>query len=202
MTPSHAIYSATLLTLVGLSAGIAVDRAASQELSPRNELMADPRSTPTSPAASVRNPVQDSSSAPSAMSPPGNVWPPQAIGRPNPLWAIPIASLSATRERPIFSPSRRSPLKAAPPAPQQSLRGNEPNRPLLALVGTVVATPEGIAIFHEEKSKDIVRLRTGESHSGWTLTAVKAREVTLSHGHETAVLVIPSPPAQSSPPRK
>ena len=202
MTPSHAIYSATLAHAGGTfhrhrgrSRCVAgADHA--QRVDDRAELDTNqPCSVPQEPSSGQRL-------GPSAMSPPGNVWPPQAIGRPNPLWAIPIASLSATRERPIFSPSRRPPLKAAPPAPQQSLRGNEPNRPLLALVGTVAATPEGIAIFQDEKSKDIVRLRTGESHSGWTLTAVKAREVTLSHGHETAVLVIPSPPAQSSPPRK
>jgi hypothetical protein len=30
----------------------------------------------------------------------------------NPLWAIPLKELSATRERPIFSPSRRAPAPA------------------------------------------------------------------------------------------
>ena len=76
------------------------------------------------------------------------------------------------------------------------MRGNESNRPLLALVGTVAATPEGIAIFRDERSKSIVRLRTGESHSGWTLTGVKAREATLLRDRETAVFAIPSPPAK------
>lgn len=192
MTPFHAMYSAALLTLVGISTGLAVDRAASQELTLRNELVTLPSATPGSPGAPLGNPVQNSTMAPAAKLPAGKLWPPQAIERPNPLWAIPMASLTATRERPIFSPSRRPPPAAAP---QQSMRGNEPNRPLLALVGTVAASPEGIAIFRDEKSKDIVRLRTGESHSGWTLTAVKAREVTLLHGPETAVLVIPSPPS-------
>jgi general secretion pathway protein N len=192
MTPSHAMYSAALLTLVGISTGLAVDRAASQELTMRNELIAEPSSTPAGSGARLGNPVQNSTMAPATKLPAGKLWPPQAIERPNPLWAIPMASLTATRERPIFSPSRRPPPAAAP---QQSIRGNEPNRPLLALVGTVAA-PEGIAIFQDEESKNIVRLRTGESYSGWTLTAVKAREVTLLRGPETAVLVIPSPPAK------
>ena len=194
MTPSHGIYSAALLMLVGISTGITVDRASPQELTLRNELMPEPSSTPASPEAPLGNPVQNNSTLPRAAKlPAGDVWPPQAIGRANPLWAIPIASLSATRERPIFSPSRRPPRAAAL---QQSMRGNETNRPLLALVGTVAATPDGIAIFRDERSKSIVRLRTGESHSGWTLTGVKAREATLLRDRDTAVLAIPSPPAK------
>lgn len=35
----------------------------------------------------------------------------------NPLWAIPLKQLSNTRERPIFSPSRRPPAVAGPPPP-------------------------------------------------------------------------------------
>ncbi len=190
MTPSHTICSAALLMLVEVSAGLAVDRAVAQELSMRNELIAKPGLAPDTPALPQNSPVQNL--APVVKLPAGQLWSPEATGRPNPLWAIPIASLTATRERPIFSPSRRPPAVAAP---QRLLRDNEPNRPLLALVGTVAAAPEGIAIFQDEKSKGIVRLRMGESHSGWTLTAVKAREATLLRGRETAVLVIPSPPA-------
>ncbi len=198
MTRSRAMHSAAIFMLVGLLPDLTVGFAVAQEPSTRNELIAGSGSTPTSPAAPIeRSPVQNNSPlSPAAKLLPGNVWPSQAIGRPNPLWAIPIASLTATRERPILSPSRRPPAVVVSPASQPSaVQANEPNRPLLALVGTVAAAPEGIAIFQDEKSKNIVRLRTGESHAGWTLTAVKAREATLLHGQETAVLIIPSPPA-------
>src|SRR5436853_7887547 len=51
----------------------------------------------------------------------------------NPLWAIPLSSLTATRERPIFLPSRRAPAPAvagtavvvAPPPPPST----EPDQP-------------------------------------------------------------------------
>ncbi len=196
MTRSYAIYSAALLMLVGFFPDLTVDGAAAQELETRNELIASPSSAPVGPTAPIA-PVQNNSLLPPmATLPPGDVWPRQAIGRPNPLWAIPITSLTATQERPIFSPSRRPPPVVASPASQPSaVQASEPNRPLLALVGTVAAVPDGIAIFQDEKSKDIVRLRTGETHSGWTLTEVKAREATLLRGHEAAVMVIPSPPA-------
>jgi len=181
--------------LVGVSTGLVVDRAVAQELSMRNELITKPGLAADTPALPEGSPVQNL--APVVKLPAGQLWPPEANGRPNPLWAVPIASLTATRERPIFSPSRRSSPSAASPAPQvqQSARGNEPDRPLLTLVGTVAGTADGIAIFQDENSKDIVRLRTGESHAGWTLTAVRAREVNLLHNRRTAILAIPSPSA-------
>src|SRR5262249_53698680 len=56
----------------------------------------------------------------------------RADGEPhgNPLWAIPLRSLSATRERPIFLPSRRPPaprVVASPaPAPVQPSPPQQP----------------------------------------------------------------------------
>ncbi len=196
MTLVRAIYAVTLLTLVGLSIGIAVNRAAAQDVSVRNELITDPGSRQPGIAA-LESQGQSTASPAGAKVPVGNVWPAQAVGRPNPLWAIPLASLTVTRERPIFSLSRRPPPAVAPSAPeaQHLVRLNEPDRPPVILVGTVAGATDGIAIFQIETSKDIVRLRTGESHWGWTLTGVKPREVTLLHDRKTAILAIPSPPA-------
>ena len=56
MTPSHAMYSAALLTLVGISTGLAVDRAASQELTLRNELIAHTERHPGQPWGPPREP--------------------------------------------------------------------------------------------------------------------------------------------------
>src|SRR5205085_5181002 len=63
--------------------------------------------------------------------PPSNVVPapvdmapaaPTPAGRPidptgNPLWAIPLSALTATRERPLFLPSRRAPAPAVAGTP-------------------------------------------------------------------------------------
>jgi general secretion pathway protein N len=119
--------------------------------------------------------------------------------RGNPLWAIPLKSLTATRERPIFLPSRRAPAPpviagpppaAAPPPPPPA---PEPERPRLSLVGAVVGDSEGIAIFLDQSNQGIIRLRTGENHLGWTLSAVKGREATLQKGRETMQLALPGP---------
>jgi general secretion pathway protein N len=117
----------------------------------------------------------------------------------NPLWAVPLSSLTATRERPLFSASRRPPpapvaavpvvqAVRAPPPP----RPREPERPRLLLVGTV-GGEDGIAVFVDQATQAVVRLRTGEGHDGWVLRTVVGREVTLQNDRDTAILTLPRP---------
>jgi general secretion pathway protein N len=115
-------------------------------------------------------------------------------GSINPLWLVPIESLSAIQVRPIFSPSRRRAADLNPSLVQHgpSLVG-QALRPALVLVGAVAGETDGIGIFLEGATKDIVRLKTGESHLGWTLSLVKGREATLQRGAEIEVLEIPNP---------
>jgi hypothetical protein len=113
----------------------------------------------------------------------------------NPLWAVPLSTLTVTRERPIFSASRRPPPPAAArpvvQVRQPPPRVAEPQRPRMSLVGTV-AGAEGIAVFVDQTTQTIIRLRTGEGHEGWVLRAVGAREVTLQNERDTATLTLPS----------
>lgn len=120
----------------------------------------------------------------------------------NPLWAIPLKQLSATRERPIFSPSRRPPAPAvaaapyvprpAPPAPVVL------QRPQLSLVGTVAGDAQGFGIFVEQSGDKVVRLKTGEVHQGWTLLEVRPRDIVLQKENQTVTLSLPAPVAASS----
>jgi hypothetical protein len=114
----------------------------------------------------------------------------------NPLWAIPLTSLTATRDRPLFSPSRRPPppvmaaKPAAPPPPPP--KPAEPEKPQLSLVGTVVAqTGEGIGLFVNADDRTPLRLKTGENHKGWVLREVRPRQVVLEKGQQIAVLEFP-----------
>ena len=116
----------------------------------------------------------------------------------NPLWAIPLSMLSATRERPLFLASRRppAPVIAATrvetpkrPVPPPA----EPTRPALAFVGAVVGANEAIALFIDQSTNDVVRLRTGQDHGGWVLHSVKGREATFQKDKLTAVFVLPTP---------
>jgi hypothetical protein len=151
-------------------------------------LTVDPglHAVPRPPAFALDTPISDDAKTPGVRS-------------GNPLWAVPLSSLTVTRERPLFSASRRPPappvvvqpvVQARPVQPPPRPRAPEP--PRLSLVGTV-AGDQGIAVFVDQTTQTIVRLRTGEGHDGWVLRTVGGREVTLQNEHETAVLSLPRP---------
>jgi general secretion pathway protein N len=114
----------------------------------------------------------------------------------NPLWAVPLSVLTATQERPIFSASRRPPQRAvvAPSEEQVSApppqKAAEPEHPPLALIGAVVGEGDAIAVFLDRTNQKIVRLRKGEVHAGWELSAVLPREVTFKKSDRTEVLAL------------
>lgn len=62
-----------------------------------------------------------------------------------------------------------------------------PERPQLALVGTVVNGAGGLAVFLDQSSNTALRVRTGADYQGWTLRTVGARSVTLQKGQDIAV---------------
>ena len=126
----------------------------------------------------------------------------------NPLWGVPLSALTATRERPLFTPSRRAPAPAvagpvaAAPAPPPAPPPAEPERPQLVLVGAIANGSEGIAVFLDQATNNVIRLRTGQDHSGWVLRSVKGREATLQKDQQTTTLTLPVPgeaPATAAP---
>jgi general secretion pathway protein N len=119
----------------------------------------------------------------------------------NPLWAIPLSALTATRDRPIFSASRRPPqLVVAPvavvPAPPPPPPPAEPEKPNLVLVGTIVGDADSFGIFIDQTSRSALRLKLGEQHEGWTLRSVQKREAMLVKDQQVAVVAMP-PPAKT-----
>jgi hypothetical protein len=113
----------------------------------------------------------------------------------NPLWAVPLKELSATRERPIFSSSRRpltASVAAVPYAPPP--KPAEPDRPQLSLVGTIAGDKEGFGIFLDRLANTVIKLKTGQDHKGWILRAVRSRETVMEKGDKTATLALPAPP--------
>ena len=123
----------------------------------------------------------------------------------NPVLAIPLSQLSMTRDRPIFSPSRRPPAPPALPVvakPVEPAKPMEPDNPPLMLVGTVAGGEDGgIAVFVEQSTENSVRLRVNESHQGWILQSIQGREVTLLKGRKSSVLALAPPGAGSEPVR-
>jgi hypothetical protein len=68
------------------------------------------------------------------------------------------------------------------------------------LVGVVAGEDDAFAIFLDEKTKAVVRLKRGESYSSWTLRQVQGREATLAKGSESEVIAIATPAAPSGKP--
>ena len=127
----------------------------------------------------------------------------------NPLWAIPLKDLSDTRDRPIFTPSRRPPPplvveKPYVPPPPPRVETKPPPEPLmLSLLGTIAGDSAGVALFMEKSSQEVVRLRTGESHQGWVLRSVHGREAMLEKGDRKETVTLPNPgdaPGAAAPP--
>jgi general secretion pathway protein N len=116
----------------------------------------------------------------------------------NPLWDIPLSSLIATQERPIFLPSRRRPaaalappvaLPAAPPPPISV----QPEQLPLKLLGTVVGSDKGIAICLNQSNNSVIHVVTDEAFQGWILRSVDKREAVFEKASRRAVLTLPSP---------
>ena len=122
----------------------------------------------------------------------------------NAVLPIPLSKLSMTRDRPIFSPSRRPPPPAAPPVIARQVeptKSAEPEQPPLILVGTVAGDDSGIAVFVEQSTENTVRLRVNESHQGWILRSIQGREVTLLKERNSSVLALAPPGGSAEPAR-
>ena len=167
----------TLLALVSIN-------AVSQERLPSEQDKATPPTVSASKALWNAH-ILNKGAAPAQMRDP-SFGQKTSSARGNPLWSIPVTSLNASRERPIFSESRRPPAPAATPAAQAS----QPVQLSLALVGAIASETQSVAIFVDSKTKGVVRLKPGESHFGWVLREVNARTVTMQRGSTSTTLTI------------
>lgn len=109
----------------------------------------------------------------------------------NPLWATPLEALHATRERPLFSPSRRPAMPVQRPQYVKAAPPPEPDQPALNLLGTIVGGSAGYAVLLNVATHTVIRLRTGEGENGWILRSVAAREAILEKDHRIAVIRLP-----------
>src|ERR1700736_6694256 len=123
----------------------------------------------------------------------------------NPLWGIPLRILTATRERPLFSPSRRPPappVVAAPPMaprPVAAPKPPEPEHPPLTIVGTIVGGGDAIGVFINQATNEVIRIHAGQAHEGWVLRSVHGREASFEKEERQATLALPAPGAMPGP---
>lgn len=131
--------------------------------------------------------------APAAVNSNPDPPPAEAARSGNPLWAVPLAMLHETRERPIFTASRRPPappvaaaVVEAPPPPRAPPPKSE--RPALVLLGTVSGKKLHFAIFNDPATTKTVRLAVGENFKGWILRDVSSTETRFEYEGPSATL--------------
>jgi hypothetical protein len=97
---------------------------------------------------------------------------------PSPLAAQPLDRLSATRERPLFSPTRRPP----PPPPQVAAAPPPPPAPPpnVALFGIVMDGDEAHAVVRAGPAEKIMRVRIGDDIGGWKVAQIEGRRLVLA----------------------
>lgn len=122
---------------------------------------------------------------------------PAAADEGNPLWAIASQSLSATRDRPLFSPSRRTPVVVAPPSPKAitavETKPAAPEQPPFTLLGTIVGAEARLALVQNRSSNAVLRLHEGEAEAGWRMLKVDLRSIVLGKGANSTTLELPKP---------
>jgi len=97
----------------------------------------------------------------------------------NPLEAQPLDRLSATRERPLFSPTRRPTPPPPPPPPEAAPVAVVPQPPNVQLFGIVVDDDGARAIVRSGAEK-VDRVQIGDDIGGWKVSQIEGRRLVLS----------------------
>jgi hypothetical protein len=101
----------------------------------------------------------------------------------SPLAAQPLDRISNTRDRPLFSPTRRPPapppvVAVAPPPP--------PAPPDVALLGVVMDGEEARAVVRTGPAAKILRVGIGDDIGGWKVGQIEGRQLVLLLDGRTA----------------
>jgi general secretion pathway protein N len=96
----------------------------------------------------------------------------------NPLEAQPLDRLSATRERPLFSPTRRP--TPPPPLPSEAAPiAVVPQPPNVQLFG-IVMDDEGARAIVRAGTEKVDRVQIGDDIGGWKVSQIEGRRLILS----------------------
>jgi general secretion pathway protein N len=115
----------------------------------------------------------------------------------NPVAQVPLARLSATRDRPLFSPSRRPPFPRDPPAMTRAEQQAAPlpliQPPSVILFGIVVGVQGARAFIAAGPADRIIGVRRGDDVDGWKVTAITQRRLVLSRADLSSAFTLFSP---------
>ncbi len=113
----------------------------------------------------------------------------------NPQSALPslrLESLSVTRDRPLFSPSRRrAPVQLTLPATNTGT--SEPAGPPFSLTGIIVSDSQTLVLLRDNATSELRTVRSGESVGHWHVLVDSNFAVKLKNGAEEIKLEMFAP---------
>jgi hypothetical protein len=113
---------------------------------------------------------------------------PSAATLQNPLAVHSLSELTATRERPLFSPTRRPP---PPPAVAEAEPAPPPAPPPnLQFSGVVMDKKGALAIIRPNASAAAKYVRVGDVVSGWKVGQIERRQLILSLDGRSATFTL------------
>jgi hypothetical protein len=112
----------------------------------------------------------------------------------NPLAALSLDHLRATRDRPLFAPTRRPP-PVVPVARRVVTPVTTVAPPDVVLVGIVTDQVGARAVVRSNKSGKLIRAQSGDEIEGWKVTLIEPRRMVLSHDDRSVNLALFAAPA-------
>jgi len=116
----------------------------------------------------------------------------------NPLASVSLSDLGATRQKPLFSPSRHPPVPPPPPPAPVLVREPEappPVPPAIILLG-VVTTADGPRAIIKQTATDKARtIQVGDDVAGWKAAEIEPTRVVLSHDVQNTDVAMFNPKA-------
>jgi hypothetical protein len=105
----------------------------------------------------------------------------------NPVELQPWRELAATRDKPLFSPTRRPPPKPVAPVARVEPPPPPPPPPSVVVLGIVSENGDGRAAIRAGKGTGdkVLRVRTGDDVSGWKVERIEPRRLVLTQGERS-----------------
>jgi len=101
----------------------------------------------------------------------------------NPVAVQPLAQLSATLERPLFSTTRRPAPKPAAPVVSAPPPAPPPSPPSVVVLGIV--TEDGVGHAAIRSGDKVMRVRMGDDVGGWKVEKIEPRRLVLTLGERS-----------------
>jgi hypothetical protein len=96
-----------------------------------------------------------------------------------------LETLSATREKPLFSPTRRKAVPPSVPAvtvAPDDLQVATRDEQQYALAGIIISSDETMVLLRNLKTSELLKVRSGDSVGGWRVSANSNYSVELQDG--------------------